>query len=85
MSGTYQITVGDRGRVVLPAELRERAGLAEGMNLVLLETPDGLALLTQDQLKTKVRAELAGESLVESLLADRRAQAVAEDSLLHAR
>jgi AbrB family looped-hinge helix DNA binding protein len=28
--------VGDRGRVVVPAEVRERAGLSEGTRLVLI-------------------------------------------------
>lgn len=79
MSGTYQITVGDRGRVVLPAEVRERAGLAEGTVMVLLDSPDGLALLTREQLKARVRAEVAGSSLVEELIRARRAQAARED------
>jgi bifunctional DNA-binding transcriptional regulator/antitoxin component of YhaV-PrlF toxin-antitoxin module len=29
MGGTYQMVMGDRGRLVIPAELRERADLAE--------------------------------------------------------
>lgn len=79
MSGTYQVTVGDRGRVVLPAEVRERAGLAEGTVLVLLDSPDGLALLTREQLKARVRAEVSGSSLVEELIHARRAQSARED------
>jgi AbrB family looped-hinge helix DNA binding protein len=35
------MVMGDRGPLVIPAELRERAGLAEGTALVLLETPGG--------------------------------------------
>ena len=42
--------MGDRGRLVVPAELRDRAGLREGRPLVFLETPDGLLLLTREQL-----------------------------------
>ena len=64
MSGTYQVTMGDRGRLVIPAELRERVGLAEGTPLVLLETPKGLVLLTRSQLQDLVRADLAGLDLV---------------------
>jgi AbrB family looped-hinge helix DNA binding protein len=74
------VVVGDRGRVVLPAEVRERAGLSEGTRLVLIETPNGLILLTREQLKARVRAELAGLDLVKELLAERRAQADAEDA-----
>jgi AbrB family looped-hinge helix DNA binding protein len=74
------VVVGDRGRVVVPAEVRERAGLSEGTQLVLIETPNGLILLTREQLKARVRAELAGLDLVKELLAERRAQADAEDA-----
>lgn len=80
MGGTHAVTVGDRGRIVVPAEVRERAGLAEGTILILLETPNGLVLLTRDQLRARVRDELAGLDLVAELLADRRQAAVAEDA-----
>lgn len=79
MDGTYTVTMGDRGRLVIPAELRERAGLAEGTPLVLLETPTGLVLLTRPQLQKLVRADLEGLDLVGELLAERRAEAAAED------
>jgi AbrB family looped-hinge helix DNA binding protein len=74
------VVVGDRGRIVVPAEVRERAGLSEGTRLVLIETPNGLILLSREQLKARVRAELAGLDLVNELLAERRAQADAEDA-----
>lgn len=79
MSGTYSLVVGDRGRVVLPADLRERAGLAPGTALTLLETPDGLVLLTRDQLLERVRQDLKGLDLVGALLAERRAEADRDD------
>jgi len=74
------VTVGDRGRLVLPADVRERYGIGEGTELVLVDSPEGLALLTRDQLKRRVRANLAGPSLVEDLLADRRSAAEREDA-----
>ena len=80
MSGTYQVTMGDRGRLVIPAELRERAGLSEGVALILLEAPRGLVLLTRSQLQELVRADLAGLDLVGELLAERRAESAAEDA-----
>jgi AbrB family looped-hinge helix DNA binding protein len=80
MSGTYQVTMGDRGRLVIPAELRERAGLAEGVALILLDTPGGLVLLTRPQLQELVRADLAGLNLVGELLAERRAESASEDA-----
>jgi len=81
MSGTFTVTMGDRGRLVIPSELRERAGLDEGTALVLLETDDGVVLLTREQLKRRVQQDLAGTDLVAELLADRRAAAASEDRL----
>ena len=78
MSGTYRTTVGDRGRLVIPAELRDRAGLTEGTTLTLIDTPGGLVLLTRPQLRALVRADLAGLDLVGELLAERRVEAAAE-------
>jgi len=80
MSGTYQVVMGDRGRLVIPAELRERAGLAEGTALILLPTSSGIAVLTRSQLHELVRADLAGADLVGELIAERRAEAAAEDA-----
>ena len=80
MSGTYTVTMGDRGRLVIPSELRERSGLQEGSPLILLEAPGGLVLLTRAQLQERVRADLAGLDLVGELLAERRAEAVADDA-----
>lgn len=80
MSGTHAISVGDRGRIVIPAEVRDRAGLSEGTPLVLLETPGGLVLMTREQLRDRVRSELEGLDLVSDLLADRRRAAEEEDA-----
>ena len=80
MGGTHQVVVGNKGRVVVPAEVRARAGIDEGTVLVLLETPAGLVLLTREQLRQRVRDDLAGADLVAELLAERRANAAAEDA-----
>jgi len=74
------VLMGDRGRLVIPAELRERAGLTEGVALILMETPGGLVLLTRPQLQELVRADLAGLNLVDELLAERRAASAGEDA-----
>ncbi len=81
MGGTHNVMVGNRGRIVVPAEVRERAGIEEGTPLVLLETPDGLVLLTRQQLLARVRKELEGLDLVSDLLADRRRAADQEDRM----
>jgi len=74
------VVMGDRGRLVVPAEVRARAGLVEGTPLILLESPEGIVLLTRSQLRARVRDELAGLDLVGELLADRRRAAEAEDA-----
>lgn len=80
MSGSHTLAVGDRGRIVVPIEVRERAGLVEGTLLILLDTPGGLVLLTREQLLARVRSEFDGLDLVSELLADRRRQAEQEDA-----
>lgn len=79
MSGTYSVVVGDRGRLVLPAEVRDHTGLTAGSKLILVETSSGLLLLTRDQLRDRVRQEMSGLDLVGELLAERRAAAARED------
>ena len=49
------------------------------MSLILLEAPHGLVLLTRPRLQELVRADPAGIDLVGELLAERRAESVAED------
>lgn len=74
------LLMGERGRVMIPAAVRRRAGLSAGTVLCLLETPGGLVLMKRDQLRDRVRAELAGLDLVSELLAERRFAADAEDT-----
>lgn len=63
----------------MPAELRDRLGLGPGSPLLMVETADGIVLVTRDQAKRLVRRQLAGgPSLVAELVADRRSAAMAE-------
>ncbi|MET0422039.1 MAG: AbrB/MazE/SpoVT family DNA-binding domain-containing protein [Acidimicrobiia bacterium] len=80
MSGTYSVTMGDRGRLVVPAELREQSGLREGSALTLIDTPNGIVLVTREQLRELVRAELSGLDLVGELLDERRLAAEADNA-----
>ncbi|MCU0299382.1 MAG: AbrB/MazE/SpoVT family DNA-binding domain-containing protein [Candidatus Nanopelagicales bacterium] len=80
MNGTYATVMGDRGRLVIPQELRARLHLDAGTPLAVVETPEALLLLTREQLKGLVRRDLAGASLVEQLLADRLREVAAEAS-----
>lgn len=79
MSGTYPVVMGDRGRLVIPAELRERLHLAAGVPLLIVETPRGLVLADRQQVLRMVREDLAGTDLLVELLAERRASAAADD------
>lgn len=79
MSGTHVFTIGDRGRVVLPADLRQRRGWPDGTTLIAVETERGVVIATRDELEGIVAAQLAGPSLVDELLEERRAAARLED------
>ena len=79
MSSTFHVLLGDRGRLVVPAELRNRQGWRQGDTLLFMETPDGVVLMTREQAKVLIRRQLAGRSLVEELMAERRAAAARED------
>lgn len=71
--------MGERGRIVVPADVRKREGLREGTPLVLLTTPEGMVFMTREQLRTRVADDLAGLDLVGELLAERRRSAARED------
>jgi bifunctional DNA-binding transcriptional regulator/antitoxin component of YhaV-PrlF toxin-antitoxin module len=66
--------------LVVPSDLRARAGLLPGTPLTLIESPDGIVLLTREQLKRMVRRDLDGVDLVADLVADRRRAAADEDT-----
>lgn len=72
--------MGDRGRFVVPAELRERLGLRAGTPLVLVERDGGFLTMTRDQVKRVLRESLAGSDLVGDLVAERRRAAAREDA-----
>ncbi len=83
MSSTHQLRIGDKGRTVMPIDVRERFGWSEGTTLIALEgagAQDGLLILSQDAALAAIRAQLAGHDLVADLLAERRAAAECEDA-----
>jgi bifunctional DNA-binding transcriptional regulator/antitoxin component of YhaV-PrlF toxin-antitoxin module len=79
MSGTRTFTVGNRGRVVLPSQLRQHRGWPEGTTLVAIETATGVVVTSRDELELIVAKQLAGEDLVAQLLEERRASAVRDE------
>ena len=66
---------------MIPAEVRERASLEKGTVLCLLETAGGLVLMNREQLRNRVRADLAGLDLVGELLSQRRSDADTDDEV----
>lgn len=73
------------GKIVIPAELRRELGLKDGDQLVIERMGGSLTIKTYAQMVREVQAEikrLVGPcegSLVDELIADRRAEAAAED------
>ncbi|MCO7221177.1 AbrB/MazE/SpoVT family DNA-binding domain-containing protein [Klenkia sp. PcliD-1-E] len=79
MGDTTGFLVGDRGGLVVPAEMCERLGWRAGSRLVALQHEDGIKLISRDALLTRVQEQFRdAPSLVDELIAERRAE-VAQD------
>lgn len=82
---SYQAKMIKGGKLVIPAELRREFGFNDGDTLVLEREGGGLVIKTYEQVVREVQAEmkrLIGPykgSIVDELIADRRAEAAAED------
>ena len=84
MAHSEQITIGDRGRLVLPARVRHELGLKPGTRMLLSTETDGsLRLRPYRAVAEESRgllAKLAARtSLVDELLAQRRSEAGREE------
>jgi AbrB family looped-hinge helix DNA binding protein len=81
MGAVYSAKVGNKGRVVIPAGLRESQGWSDDTVLVFVDESDRVRLVSRDDLERQVLAEMAGgPSLVDELLAERRAEALRDAS-----
>ncbi len=80
MDTTFSVGMGDRGRIVVPADLRIRQHWERGTPLLLIETSVGVLITTREQAKALLRSQLGGTDLVGQLLSERRAAAAAEDA-----
>jgi AbrB family looped-hinge helix DNA binding protein len=80
--GGYAVRLGDRGRLVLPAELRRALGFSAGDELVARLDGDGVRIVSRRQLARQARGLLraTGEQrdLVAELLAERRQEVTQE-------
>jgi AbrB family looped-hinge helix DNA binding protein len=77
-----EVTVGPQGRVVVPAPLRRRLGIEPGDVLVARAEDDRLVLERRAAILERIRRRLAVApahiSMVEELIAERRAEAERE-------
>lgn len=80
MGDTNLLSVGPKGRVVIPVDIRRRLGLAEGSQLVAVLEGEGVLLLPRDAVKKRLRGMFAGvrSSMADELIRDRRAAAAKE-------
>jgi AbrB family looped-hinge helix DNA binding protein len=82
----YSIQLGNRGRLVLPAEVRRRLDLHDGDRIILSFDDEGsLRLVSARQAARRTRGllrriapALQDRRLAEELIADRRAEAARE-------
>lgn len=76
------VTLGRQGRIVIPADVREKLGLSAGDRLHLHLTGSRLVLERPEDAVAELRGLGSGlpktRSLVDELLAERRAAAAAE-------
>ena len=78
-AASYSARVDNSGRIVIPAELRERLHFRPGDELVLRETAGSLSVRSYDQALAEAQAYFGGlvepgVSAVDELLAERRAE-----------
>jgi AbrB family looped-hinge helix DNA binding protein len=78
MEKQFTVHLGDKGRVVIPSDLRIQAGIVEGTELLGRVDEEGrIVLETREALKRRVQSSAAEartsrKSVVDSLLADRK-------------
>ena len=82
----YTMRVGEKGRTVLPAELRGAAHIREGDTLVARLEDGRVVIETRDSVRARIRAAAqaarADGQVVDRFLADRRDEAEGEDARL---
>lgn len=85
---TYHAKLIKGGKIVIPAELRREFGFKDGDTLVLERDGGGLVIKTRAQVIREIQAEVKKQigpyqgSIVEELIAERRAEAAKENQAL---
>jgi AbrB family looped-hinge helix DNA binding protein len=77
------LSVNEQGRVTIPAQIRRQAGIEAGVPLVVYVEDGRVVIETREQLAHRTRRDVAAawigeESVVEELIAERRAEAARE-------
>ena len=81
---SYQAKMIKGGKVVIPAELRRELGFKDGDTLVVERVGNGAVFKTYEQVVREVQAEFRAmlgdnsQSMIDALIADRRAEAARE-------
>jgi AbrB family looped-hinge helix DNA binding protein len=77
MSVTQVVSVGPKGRVVIPAEIRRELDIREGSELVAMVEGEAVVLVPRSAIKSRLRSIFAGveASMREELIGERRADA----------
>lgn len=80
MSGTHAVTVGPKGRLVIPVEVRRELGIEEGTQLAAVVEGDAVVLLPRSAVKARLRAMFGDlrSSMAQELIEERRAAAAEE-------
>ncbi len=71
------VSVGPKGRVVIPASIRRELGIEEGSELVAFVEGDAIVFVPRSAIKTRLRSMFAASatSMRDELIAERRAEA----------
>ncbi|MGQ0608735.1 MAG: AbrB/MazE/SpoVT family DNA-binding domain-containing protein [Chloroflexota bacterium] len=82
MSDTSVVSVGPKGRVVIPAGIRRELGIVEGTELVALAEGEAVVLVPRSAIRSRLRSLFAdaSTSMREELIAERRLEAARESS-----
>jgi len=82
LNARHELALSKQGRLVIPARLRRALGLQPGDRLVARQDGDRIILERREAVERRVKARVAhipqDASLVDELLADRRAEAAKE-------
>jgi AbrB family looped-hinge helix DNA binding protein len=77
MAASHMVSISTNGRVVIPHPIRAAHGWADGDDLMLIETRDGVLMGTPQELARAIQTKFhrPGESVTDQFISERRAEA----------